>query len=178
MAYKKKRKVAENIWLLEGGDYLVDITKPESNDCRVRKKHKTLGEAKHYKTWVYEQWRNIPDWMPKQVKNKDKRRLKEFIKEWYNYYGKKLSSGEKQRNKLYEISDAISNPYIHEVTRAMFTEYRANRIGQVSLKSINNEQCICICVKLRSLCGKKKRVRGGTKNLKIKKHDESFPSFL
>lgn len=139
MAYKKKRKAADSIWELDGGGYLVDVTKPESNDQRVRKKLKTLGEAKHFKSWVLEKWRESPEWMPKKHKKTDARRLDVFIKEWYKYYGKKLSSGKKQRNKLYEIAEAINNPHVHKVTRAIFTEYRAERMGQVSIKTINNE---------------------------------------
>jgi integrase len=135
---KKKRVIEKGISELESGVYLVDLTKPEDNDRRVRKKFKTQGEARHYKTWILSQWHQNPDWAPRK-KKADKRRLSQFIDEWYKHKGKSLSDGKRQKAKLMIVCDMMNDPLVSDVSRSMFSEYRAERCEVVKPQTVNKE---------------------------------------
>lgn len=138
MAYKKKRKAADSIWELEGGGYLVDLSHPDNKDKRVRKKHRTLGEAKNHKTWVLSSWADDPEWIPKKS-NKDNRRLSELVHLWYDSSGQFLEDGERRKNKLINLSSILGNPIARTINKSIFTDYRVKRLSQVSVKTVNNE---------------------------------------
>ncbi len=136
----KMKKVETGIWKLDGKNtgYQVDLTNPDNKNQRVRKKHKTLGEAKYFKTWVLSNWANEPEWKPKKS-NKDDRRLCELITEWFDCAGQFLEDGERRKRKLLSLADSMNDPMARTIDKSTFTDYRVKRLAEVSVKTVNNE---------------------------------------
>ena len=134
----KIRKLEAGIWLMSDGAYFLDYELPGSKNDRVRKKHLTKGDAKRHKAHLIAKRTKDPDWKP-QKKTTDKRRLTQLVNTWFNVHGKTLNNGEHRKSKLLSMSDAMGNPIAQRITKENFADYRAKRIEEVALKTINNE---------------------------------------
>ncbi len=137
--YQKIREIEPGIWLLEDGQYLLDISMPGNKDERIRKKHKTQSDAKHHKAWAISQKAQNPDWKPK-IRKQDNRRLNKLIDDWYEVYGKFLKDGKRRKTKLRLMSEIMGNPVARAVNKETLADYRTARVKQnIKLKTVNNE---------------------------------------
>lgn len=118
------------------GNYLVDIYPNGRGGIRVRKTFTTLGEAKRYEKYCF----NEADDSPWKLVSSDNRRLDDLIKLWFNLHGQTLSDGEKRKNKLLSMSKIMKNPLARNIQTADFSRYRQIRLESVSIKTVNNDQ--------------------------------------
>lgn len=117
--------------------YLVDIRPQGREGKRLRKRFKTRAEAQQFERWVIATEHN-KEWQDRPA---DKRPLSELIELWWRYHGQTLKAGEAVRKKLHNIDAALGSPLAREITRARFSEYRAQRLqAGRQPKTVNREQ--------------------------------------
>ena len=117
--------------------YLVDIRPQGRDGKRIRKRFKTKTEAQQYERWVIATEHN-KGWVDRPA---DNRPLSELIEMWWRYHGQTLKAGEAVRMKLHNIDAALRHPVARQVTRALFSEYRAQRLqAGRQPKTVNREQ--------------------------------------
>lgn len=117
--------------------YLVDIRPQGREGKRIRKRFKTRAEAQQFERWVIATEHN-KEW---QERPADKRPLSELIELWWRYHGQTLKAGEEVRKKLHNIDAALGSPLAREITKALFSEYRAQRLqAGRQPKTVNREQ--------------------------------------
>lgn len=104
--------------------YLVDVRPQGRNGKRIRKRFGTKGEAQQYERWVIAT-QNNKDWLDKPT---DRRTLVEFIELWWKYKGQSLKSGAQAKLHLLNIAQAVGNPQASKMTKAMFSDYRAEQL--------------------------------------------------
>ncbi|MDQ9126901.1 tyrosine-type recombinase/integrase [Serratia fonticola] len=109
---------------LDSGMYLVDVRPQGRNGKRIRKRFGTKGEAQQYERWAIAT-QNNKDWLDKPT---DRRTLVEFIELWWKYKGQSLKSGAQAKLHLLNIAQAVGNPLASKVTKAMFSDYRAEQL--------------------------------------------------
>lgn len=124
----------------EDGRYLVDLRPQGRNGKRLRRRFDTRGEAQRFERWAIKKY-NDKEWLESNAH--DERTLEELIADWWKYYGQSLKSGEVIRMELDRICYELSNPLAKDINKAMFTEYRANRLlAGISPVTINREQSV------------------------------------
>ncbi|MFQ2478964.1 tyrosine-type recombinase/integrase [Aeromonas caviae] len=117
--------------------YLVDIRPQGREGKRIRKRFKTKSEAQQFERWVIATEHN-KEWVDRPA---DNRPLSELIELWWRYHGQTLKAGEAVRKKLHNIDAALRHPLARQVTRALFSEYRAQRLqAGRQPKTVNREQ--------------------------------------
>lgn len=109
---------------LDSGMYLVDVRPQGRNGKRIRKRFGTKGEAQQYERWAIAT-QNNKDWLDKPT---DRRTLVEFIELWWKYKGQSLKSGAQAKLHLLNIAQAVGNPLASKMTKAMFSDYRAEQL--------------------------------------------------
>lgn len=109
---------------LDNGNYLVDVRPQGRGGKRIRKRFDTKGEAQQYERWVIAT-QNNKDWLDKPT---DRRTLVEFIELWWKYKGQSLKSGAQAKLHLLSIAQAVGNPLASKMTKAMFSDYRAEQL--------------------------------------------------
>ncbi|WP_020683661.1 phage integrase [Marinobacterium rhizophilum] len=80
---------------------------------RYRKTFKTKAEGKRWEAWLRAQHAQGPDWEPKKA---DRRRLSQLIDEWFKLHGSHLKDGERRRDVLNRVCEALGNPVGSEHT--------------------------------------------------------------
>lgn len=117
--------------------YLVDIRPQGRDGKRIRKRFKTKSEAQQFERWVIATEHN-KGWVDRPA---DNRPLSELIELWWRYHGQTLKAGEATRKKLHNIDAALHYPQARQVTRALFSEYRAKRLqAGRQPKTVNRDQ--------------------------------------
>ncbi len=116
--------------------YVTDFRPNGRNGSRIRKKFKTLTEAKRFMQHSIVESANKP-W---QEIKADNRRLNELVGLWFDLHGQSLNDGERRKNKLLAMSSEMNNPIAKNITAADFSRYRAVRLEKVSIKTTNNEK--------------------------------------
>jgi len=135
----KLRKIEPSIWLMSDNRYLLDLTLPGgSKNDRIRKKHKTQGEAKRHKAFLLNKRTQSPEWAPKK-QVKDTRRLSELVNEWHTAHGQFLKDGLRRKVKLEIICNVLGDPIAQQLDKEMFADFRTTRAETVKLKTVNNE---------------------------------------
>lgn len=124
----------------EDGRYLVDLRPQGRKGRRMRRLFDTRAEALRFERWAIRKY-NDKEWLD--GGGQDKRTLKELIDAWWKYHGQSLKSGVPMRQELDRLCYELSNPMAKDITKAMFTEYRANRLlSGLSPVTINREQSL------------------------------------
>lgn len=119
-------------------EWMVDVRPQGRNGPRVRRKFKTKSEAQQYERWVIAT-QNNKEWLGKD--KKDPRTLEELIEAWSKFYGQSLKSGDLIKGELFRMCGEMGNPRACDVTKAMFTKYRADRLeAGISPVTVNREQ--------------------------------------
>lgn len=108
------------------GGYEVDCRPQGRSGKRYRKKFKTKSEAVHFERWLIST-RNQKEWVHKTT---EKRSLKTLIELWFKYYGQQLKSGDKDVKHLLKLDGEMNNPKACEVTKTLFSDYRANQLAK------------------------------------------------
>ncbi|MGY6037922.1 phage integrase [Aeromonas sp. AE23HZ002T15] len=116
--------------------YLVDIRPQGRDGKRIRKRFKTKSEAQQYERWVIATEHN-KGWVDRPA---DNRPLSELIDLWWRYHGQTLKSGEAARKKLQNMDAGMRYPLARQVTKALFSEYRAMRIQAGRLPNTVNRE--------------------------------------
>lgn len=125
---------------LEDGRYLVDLRPQGRSGKRLRRRFDTKAEALRFERWAITNYNN-KDWLAGNVK--DERTLEELIDAWSKYHGQSLKSGETIRGELNRICCELGNPCVGDISKTMFTEYRASRLlAGISPVTVNREQAL------------------------------------
>ncbi|WP_421217953.1 phage integrase [Aeromonas enteropelogenes] len=119
------------------GGYLVDIRPQGRDGKRIRKRFKTKSEAQQYERWVLAT-QHDKEWLGRPA---DTRPLTELIELWWRYHGQTLKVGAATKQKLLNIDAAMGYPQAREVSKKLFSEYRARRLDAGRQpRTINHEQ--------------------------------------
>lgn len=118
------------------GKYLVEVYPQGRNGKRVRKTFPTQNEAKRFELFTLSETEQKP-WMPAKD---DNRRLSELIDVWFNSHGQSLSDGIKRKKKLESMALMMGDPVARHVKKVNFSKYRQERLKNVSIKTVNNDQ--------------------------------------
>ncbi|WP_436882827.1 phage integrase [Enterobacter asburiae] len=125
---------------LDDGRYMVDLRPQGRKGKRLRRRFDTRGEALRFERWAIQKY-NDKEW--REDGAKDSRTLEELNDAWWKYHGQSLKSGEIIRGELNRICYELGNPCVSDINKAMFTEYRANRLlAGISPVTINREQAL------------------------------------
>lgn len=106
--------------------YEVDCRPQGRNGKRYRKKFSTKGEAQRYERWLLST-KNQKGWVEKSA---DRRPLLELIQLWYHFHGQQLKTGAKELKHLVALDSELGNPRADQVTRQLFTQYRAMKMAE------------------------------------------------
>ncbi|MEW6995976.1 tyrosine-type recombinase/integrase [Colwelliaceae bacterium MEBiC 14330] len=136
---KKVKKVQDGIWKTdsENKPYQIDFRPDGHVGSRFKKAFLSLGEARRYLNHKISTHNNLKEW---EIAPEDNRRLMELIELWYKLHGKSLNDIDKRLAKMKAMCEKMKNPIVRKITAADWSEYRANRLEKVSVKTVNNEQ--------------------------------------
>jgi len=98
---------------------------------RVRKTFRTKREAENYET-EQKALANKGEWVPP---SKDKRRLSDLIKEWYDLHGHTLKDEKKRLGKLNGICQRLGDPIAKNFTGEDWLRHRKERLQQKDPKT-------------------------------------------
>ncbi len=129
--------------------WLADIRPDGVEGPRLRKRFLTKGEAL---AWERHQLTNKP-WQQEpepESEPQEQRRLLDLVQVWFGRHGQTLADGERRRDKLVWLCEALGNPIATEFTSEHFSAYREQRLAgdlyvpgqrrQVTPTTINREQ--------------------------------------
>lgn len=127
MLPKKRRKVEDGIWQLVDDRWLIDIRPEGENGGRFRKVVNTKGEARRIKSQALAKASTGDPW---KAPEKDKRRLKTLIDDWYDLYGYTLKDGDRRKSKLIATADRLGNPMACNFSGEDWLRYRKLRLQE------------------------------------------------
>lgn len=104
---------------------------------RYRKNFATLCEARRFLTHKKVEFLELKEWEPAPDGN---RRLDDLIDLWFKLHGKNLYDIKKRLAKMKATSKLMGNPIARKITASHWAEYRAKRLEDVSIKTVNNDQ--------------------------------------
>lgn len=131
--------------------WLVDLQPGGRGGKRFRKTVKTKGEALAYEAWLKNKVREVPEWAPAQ---KDKRKLSDLVKTWYDQHGVNLRGGKDAQARLLALCTALGEPTIASFQAEDFSSYRARRLKDgIKPETLNREHAY-----LRSVFNELKRM--------------------
>lgn len=136
---KKIKKVQDGMWRTDNTakPYYVDFRPSGKNGTRKRGEFVTRNEAIRFKDYWNVELKNTKEWEPDP---EDNRRLLELIELWYKLHGKSLNDITKRLAKMKAMCEKMNNPIVRKIKAADWSEYRAERLEKVSIKTVNNEQ--------------------------------------
>lgn len=106
---------------LPEGRWRVDVEPIKGK--RFRKTLKTRAEAQRFESTCRAKVIDTPAWTPKP---KDKRRLTELVKLWFDLHGSSLSDGIRRKAILDEAAAALDNPKAIGIDGAVIAAVRAS----------------------------------------------------
>lgn len=116
--------------------YMVDIRPNGRDGRRFRKTLPTMSEARAYEKHIITKHQNPEEW---QRPAADNRTLGELINKWFDLHGQQLKSGHKRMSELNKACQLLANPKARDITAAMFTDFRAQRLKAVSANTANHD---------------------------------------
>lgn len=120
---------------LPDGRWHVDVEPIKGK--RFRKTFKTKGEAQRFEATCRSKCIETPAWNPKP---KDRRRLSELIRLWYNLHGHSLRDGKRRLSKLEQLAKRLRDPVARTLDPSSYSTMRRKRLDAgVSPKTMNNE---------------------------------------
>lgn len=115
--------------------WLVDIQPGGRGSKRYRKTFATKLEAQRWDRYMRAQVDRAPDWQPPE---RDRRRLSELVRIWYDGHGNQLRDGRRRRDALLRCVQAMGDPVM--LTAQTFSQYRVQRLAAgVSANTVNHE---------------------------------------
>ena len=106
--------------------WLAEVYPEGREGSRQRRKFATTGEAVAWEEWVLSK-RNTGEWQNGKP-SRDDRRLSDLINLWFGQHGRTLSDGERRRNKLLWMAEALGDPVARSFTAKDFAAYRERRL--------------------------------------------------
>lgn len=114
--------------------YEVDCRPQGRSGTRYRKRFRTKAEAVQYERWLIAT-KNQKGWIETE---KDKRPLSELIHLWHKHHGQQLKSGSKDVMHLLKLNQELGEPNAYQVTKNLFSDYRANMLTKGNSASTIN----------------------------------------
>jgi hypothetical protein len=68
--------------------------------------------------------------------------LLDLIDLWHKLHGKSLNDITKRLAKMKAMCEKMGNPIVRKITAADWSEYRAERLEKVSIKTVNNDHTL------------------------------------
>jgi integrase len=141
---------------LPSGDWVADFYSVNRSNGkqgkRVRKKFATKGEALAFENYTLQQVEDSP-WLGDR---KDRRRLSDLVRLWFERHGVTLRDGLKRKTTMLWAAECMGSPLATEFNAQLFTAYRAKRldgqfartkrISKVSPRTMNLEQAYFLAV--------------------------------
>jgi len=122
----------------DDGRWIVDLRPNGVGGRRIRKIFDTKSEALRYEKYVLSSVSDGQVWNG--GRRKDNRKLSDLIDLWWQAKGVHLKDGVKRKRCLDYLCSALGNPVACDLKPSIFTDYRAQRIGDgKSEKTLNNE---------------------------------------
>jgi len=132
--------------------WLADLRPDGDGGRRIRKSFMTKGEAlaweRHQLT--HKPWEQTQEQKAEQLEPQEQRRLLDLVHLWFGRHGQTLADGDRRRDKLVWLCEALENPIATEFTSEHFSAYRERRLAgelyvpgqrkQVTPTTINREQ--------------------------------------
>ncbi|MBX4673058.1 integrase [Klebsiella sp. CVUAS 5466.2] len=125
---------------LDDGRYEVDIRPAGRNGKRIRRKFDKKSEAVAFEKHTQYNHHN-KDWLSKP---KDKRRLSELTKIWWDLKGKHEEHGKSNLGKIEIFTRITDDPCVFQIDKALISQYTAARRGQGIKPSSINRDLTCI----------------------------------
>ncbi|CCE25441.1 phage integrase [Methylotuvimicrobium alcaliphilum] len=117
--------------------WLADIQPGGRGGKRFRKNFKTKAEALRWEAHVKTKIIKNPDWEPDK---KDFRRLSDLMRFWHDHHGKSLKAEKNTFGRLLLVCERLGDPYGHQVTPEMLSEYRTARLAEgITPNGVNRE---------------------------------------
>lgn len=114
----------------------VDLRPNGAEGKRVRRTFKTQAEARRFENKILS---SVADGSRYAPPGKDKRRLRDLVELWHTYHGQSLKSAWDRTRSLHKICDRLGNPRASEFTSQTWAHYRAERLQEVSVQTVNHE---------------------------------------
>lgn len=124
--------------------WLAEVYPQGRDGPRKRRRFATKGEALAWEKHMLAQ-----PWQQPEASNVDERRLSDLVALWHGRHGQTLTDGDRRRDKLIWLAEALGNPLATEFTAQQFAAYRERRLAgelyvpgqrkQVSPTTINRE---------------------------------------
>lgn len=110
--------------------WLADLRPDGDGGRRIRKSFMTKGEAL---AWERHQLTNKP-WLKEpesepESEPQEQRRLLDLVQAWFGRHGQTLADGERRRDKLVWLCEALGNPIATEFNSEQFSAYREQRLA-------------------------------------------------
>jgi site-specific recombinase XerD len=115
--------------------YMVDIRPNGREGRRFRKTLASMSEARAYEKYIIAKYQNPEEWH----RPEDNRCLSELVTLWFDLHGKQLKSGAKRLTELNKAVDLLGDPKAKDFTAAMYTDFRAKRLKDVSANTANHD---------------------------------------
>jgi len=117
----------------EGKGWVVDVTLGGRGGQRVREfGYKTSSLAKAREKEIKDEFYN-----GKGIKKSES--LKDFVMRWYECHGKLLKDHRTRLNRTLAIVDRLGNPSVYRFSAVQFSDYRTQRLAEVSVSTVNHE---------------------------------------
>lgn len=114
----------------------VDLRPNGADGKRVRRTFKTQAEARRFEGKILAQVSDGSFYAPPA---KDKRRLRDLVQLWHTYHGQSLKSARDRTRSLHKICDRLGNPMARDFSSQVWAHYRAERLQEVSIQTVNHE---------------------------------------
>lgn len=125
--------------------WMVEVYPDGPKGKRLRKSFSTKGEALAWESHIV----TAKPWQQDDVAPNEGRRLSDLVQLWFGRHGQTLADGERRRDKLMWLADALGDPIASEFTGQQFAAYRERRLAgelyipgqrkEVSPTTINRE---------------------------------------
>ena len=99
--------------------WLAEVYPQGRNGPRKRRRFATKGEA-----LAWEKHMQAQPWQQPEAGKVDERRLSDLVALWYGRHDQTLTDGDRRRDKLIWLAEALGNPVATE-----FTAYRERRLA-------------------------------------------------
>ncbi len=120
----------------KNGEWHVDVRPNGHAGKRYRKSFPSQAEARRYENWAISESKDPEPW---DTPKKDKRRLSDLLKLWYDLHGHTLKSGQNRFNDVTKLIKLMGDPEAATFTTKTFTDFRAKRLTEVSANTVNHD---------------------------------------
>lgn len=119
---------------LPDGRYQLNFRPAGVNGPRIKRIRKTKRECLELQQKLEMEYEEAPTKF-----EVDKRPLSELVDVWYRFHGKTLRDSKYRYSRTLAVCEALGNPPAFKFTATMFARYREQRLGEVSISTVNHE---------------------------------------